>query len=176
MLKYLWNDDLGRFCRMAARTASGYDLDMTVDASMYGIFAFGALPVDSPKVAATMKAIKDQLLVKTKIGGVARYTNDYYHRVSSDIANVPGNPWFICTMWLAQYQIECAKTEDELHEALNILNWVASRALPSGVLAEQVNPYTGEPMSVSPLTWSHASYITCIIEYLEKRAQLMFGA
>src|SRR5947199_7129209 len=34
------------------------------------------------------------------VGGVARYENDYYHRISNDIAAVPGNPWFICTLWL----------------------------------------------------------------------------
>ena len=39
-----------------------------------------------------MKTIKDVLLVKTDIGGVARYENDYYHRVGEDIKNVPGNP------------------------------------------------------------------------------------
>jgi hypothetical protein len=41
-------------------------------------------------------------------------------------------------------------------------------ALPSGVLAEQVHPYTGQPVSVSPLTWSHASFIKVVQEYLSK--------
>jgi glucoamylase len=157
---------------MATRTSDGYSLDMTVDASMYGVFAFGALPVDDPRVIATMQAIKSSLWVKTKIGGVARYTDDYYHRVSSDIANVPGNPWFICTLWLAQYQIATAKTASDLDEALKLMLWVSNRALPSGVLAEQVDPYSGAALSVSPLTWSHASLIMCVVEYLEKRAQL----
>jgi glucoamylase len=47
------------------------------------------------------------------------------------------------------------------------LEWVAWRALPSGVLAEQVNPYTNDPLSVSPLTWSHAAYIATVQSYLE---------
>jgi len=174
MLTHMWNKDQNRFCRMATRTDTGYDLDMTVDASMYSLFAFGALPVDDPRVATTMQSIREQLWVKTKVGGVARYTNDYYHRVSSDIKNVPGNPWFICTMWLAQYEIAKAQSVDDLKEALKMLNWVAKSALASGVLAEQVDPYTGQPLSVSPLTWSHASFIMCIVEYLEKRAHLGF--
>jgi hypothetical protein len=43
-----------------------------------------------------------------------------------------------------------------------------SRALPSGVLAEQVHPYTGQPISVSPLTWSHATFVAVVADYLHK--------
>jgi glucoamylase len=174
MLTHMWNEDQERFCRMATRTDTGYDLDMTIDASMFALFAFGALPVDDPRVTLTMQSIREKLWVNTSVGGVARYTNDYYHRVSCDIKNVPGNPWFICTMWLAQYEIAKAQSQSDLKEALKMLNWVAKSALPSGVLAEQVDPYTGQPLSVSPLTWSHASFIMCVVEYLEKRAYLSF--
>jgi hypothetical protein len=45
-------------------------------------------------------------------------------------------------------------------------------ALPSGVLAEQVDPYSDAPRSVSPLTWSHASFVTTVVEYLDKLADL----
>jgi len=45
----------------------------------------------------------------------------------------------------------------------------AEHALPSGVLAEQVNPHTGEPLSVSLLTWSHAAFVSAVIEYLERQ-------
>jgi glucoamylase len=82
---------------------------------------------------------------------------------------VPGNPWFICTMWLALHVVHKAKTVEELQEAVEILEWVESRKLPSGVLAEQVNPYTNAPMSVSPLTWSHATVVDVVQSYLEKR-------
>jgi len=44
--------------------------------------------------------------------------------------------------------------------------------LPSGVMAEQLHPYTGEPLSVSPLTWSHAAYVRVVREYLDRTAQL----
>jgi len=56
---------------------------------------------------------------------------------------------------------------DELHRALEILEWVAGHAMPSGILAEQVDPYTDEPVSVSPLTWSHAAYVSTVLTYLE---------
>jgi len=173
MIKHMWSEKDNRFCRMATRTADGYSLDMTVDASMYAIFAFAGMPTSDAKVKATMKAIKDRLWVKTDVGGCARYEDDYYHQVTKDIANVPGNPWFICTMWLAQYEIASAHSQEHLREAVKLLEWVADRALPSGVLAEQVHPYTNEPLSVSPLTWSHATLVTCVLEYLEKRRKLM---
>lgn len=174
MIKHMWSEKDQRFCRMATRTATGYDLDMTVDAAMYSCFAFAGLPPRDPKVKATMKAIKDKLWVKTDVGGCARYQNDYYHQVEhDDLDKVPGNPWFICTMWLAQYDIASARSQEGLREAVQILEWVADHALPSGALAEQVHPFTNEPLSVSPLTWSHATFVECVIEYLERRRALM---
>ena len=36
---------------------------------------------------------------------------------------------------------------------------------PSGVLAEQLDPYSGTPCMVAPLTWSHATYVDVILKY-----------
>ena len=36
------------------------------------------------------------------------------------------------------------------------------------MLAEQFHPHTGDPISVSPLTWSHATYVVVVLEYLIK--------
>jgi glucoamylase len=145
-----------------------YEVDEVIDASLYSIFKFHLFEADDPRVVSTMKAVEEKLWVKTRVGGVARYENDYYHRISNDIAAVPGNPWFICTLWLADYFITRAKTAAELKMALPIFEWTAGHALESGVLAEQVNPYTNEPISVSPLTWSHATVVSTAIKYLEK--------
>ena len=41
-------------------------------------------------------------------------------------------------------------------------------ALPSGVMAEQVHPLSGEPLSVSPLTWSHATFVAAVNDYLAR--------
>ncbi len=83
---------------------------------------------------------------------------------------VPGNPWFICTLWLAEWYIASARTMDDLERPLQLLNWVADHALTSGVLAEQLHPETGAPLSVSPLTWSHAAFVQTICRYMESRA------
>ena len=118
-----------------------------------------------------MQAIRDRLWVNTPVGGVARYEDDYYHRISEDTQKIPGNPWFICTLWLAQWHIATARTLEDLKPALDILAWAHSHALPSGVMAEQVNPLTNEPLSVSPLTWSHAALVTTVREYLARQTE-----
>ena len=195
--KYLWSKKLGRFSRrlvphdqMTPPMEPGYkdpeaeklhhkqgaediyEVDDTLDASLFAIYKFHLFEADDPRVKATMDAIQNELWVKTPVGGVARYTNDYYHRISDDIKNVPGNPWFICTLWVADYLIAIAKTKGELKLAIPIFEWTANHALESGVLAEQVNPYTNDPISVSPLTWSHATVCSTVVKYLEKLEQL----
>jgi GH15 family glucan-1,4-alpha-glucosidase len=82
---------------------------------------------------------------------------------------VPGNPWFICTLWLAEWQIAVANSTEDLKPALDILNWTARHTLQSGVMAEQVHPYGGAPLSVSPLTWSHATLVLTVRELLAKQ-------
>jgi len=53
---------------------------------------------------------------------------------------------------------------------MDLLSWVAAHTLPSGVLPEQINPLTGEPISVSPLTWSHATVIATAHRILRRLA------
>jgi len=167
--KFLYNEKEKRFCKSIIPEKDGsFKVDMTIDASIYAPFYFGVFEPDDEKVINTMEAIKRHLWVKTDVGGVARYPGDSYHKVTDDIENVPGNPWFICTLWLAQWHIARAKNKEELKEAVYLLDWVAKRALPSGILAEQVHPFTNQPLSVSPLTWSHAAFVATVLEYLYK--------
>jgi GH15 family glucan-1,4-alpha-glucosidase len=149
-------------------TDDGLDVDPTIDSSLYALFAFGVLPADAPEMVHTMRQIEQRLWIQTPIGGAARYENDYYCRRSDDIERVAGNPWFVCSLWLAQWWIAMAKTRDDLRRPREILEWVAAHALPSGVLAEQLHPYTGEPLSVSPLTWSHAEYVKTVLSYCQR--------
>jgi len=169
MEKYLYSKEYGRFLKtIIPREDGSFDIDPTLDASIYAPFYFGVFEPDDEKVVNTMNAIKERLWVKTEVGGIARYEGDSYHKVSDNIQEIPGNPWFICTLWLAQWYIAKAQNFEELQEAIPILEWVVSRALPSGVLAEQVHPFTDQPLSVSPLTWSHAAFVTTILEYMNK--------
>jgi GH15 family glucan-1,4-alpha-glucosidase len=173
MEERLWDPSLGRFVRMLARKPDGsYEKDTAVDASLYGVWRFGAFAPDDPRVEATMLAIREKLWVRTEVGGVARYENDPYQQRAIGDGAVPGNPWFICTLWLAQHQISKAKTVDDLRECLPLLSWAPKHALPGGILAEQLHPYTAEPLSVSPLTWSHAEFVASVLAWLEKREAL----
>ncbi|MEP7149736.1 MAG: glycoside hydrolase family 15 protein, partial [Acidobacteriota bacterium] len=65
-----------------------------------------------------------------------------------------------------------ARTPSDLEKALAILNQVAHQALPSGVLSEQMDPATGQHVSVSPLTWSHSTYVAAVQNYLRKSRDL----
>lgn len=169
----LWNETEQRYARMAAPGPHGYTLDMTLDASLYGLVMFDALPPDDPRIVSTFAQLEKRLWVQTDIGGMARYENDYYHQVErQDTTRVPGNPWFVCTMWLASYRMARAVTREDLKPGLDLLSWAVRRALPSGTMAEQLHPYTGEPLSVSPLTWSHAAFVQTVREYLDRHSRL----
>ena len=161
---HLWREELGRFCRMLMFDDQGNPVvDGTCDASLWGLFAFGLYNAGDPRIDATMNTLREKLWVRTPVGGMARYENDQYQRASQEH---PGNPWFISTLWLADHLVMRAHTEKDLAESLTILSWVADHALPSGVLAEQVHPFTGKPVFVTPLTWSHGTFIASVQRFM----------
>ncbi|CAN5423443.1 glycoside hydrolase family 15 protein [soil metagenome] len=169
MREHLYSAELGRFLRALLFQGDTHFADITVDASLFGTFYFGAFCAEDELVRNTMRAIEKKLWIDTEIGGVARFENEDYMQVSKEIT---GNTWFICTLWLADYRIAVAKTREDLTGVIEILEWTAKNALPSGVLAEQVNPLTGEAVSVSPLTWSHSTFVATVMNYLRKLKQL----
>ncbi len=170
--EHLWSEEMGCFARTIERKEGDevWQADENMDASLIGLWSFGMFPAHDPCIVATMEAMRDRLWVKTRVGGMARYENDTYHQRSKDVENVPGNPWFICTLWLARWYIASAEESDDLDRPLTLLQWAVDHALASGVMAEQVHPYTNVPLSVSPLTWSHATLVMTVLEYLEKHA------
>lgn len=172
MLDYLYDKNAKRFLRMIKFEGDNSIKDFTVDSSLYALFEFGVLDANDHRVEETMKAVKERLWLRTDIGGVARYENDLYHKISKNTMNVPGNPWFICTAWLGKYYAAKAKTREELKEALEIIKWLMKNSLSTGVMPEQINPYTAEPLSVSPLTWSHSEFVDLVINYAKKYREL----
>lgn len=170
VLTHMYDEASGRFARAlqpaAASHGSSYVKDMALDSSLYALFDFGLCEATDMRMVGTMRAIKESLWVRTDVGGLARYEGDAYFREVGDDPNVPGNPWFICTLWYAEWLIECASSLEDLEEAAQWMRWATSHALLSGVMAEQVHPYTGQPLSVSPLTWSHATFVKVTQEYL----------
>jgi GH15 family glucan-1,4-alpha-glucosidase len=167
MMRHLWIEDEGRFARGLTVKDGALQLDRTIDASAFATFYLGTFAAESAMVEGTMRAIREKLWVQTEVGGVARYENDAYQRIVDDGASVPGNPWIICTLWLAEHAIARATSIAELQSALDLVRWVRSKARPSLVLPEQIHPFTGGALSVSPFTWSHAQVVSVVRGYLE---------
>jgi GH15 family glucan-1,4-alpha-glucosidase len=168
--RILYSATEGRFARAFDPTADA--LDMTVDASLAGVAAFGLFSVDDPMVASTMEQVERRLTVRTEVGGVARYERDPFRRVADDFERVPGNPWIPCTLWLAQHRIAAARSSAALRMAVDILTWAVGQARPSGTLPEQLHPFGQGNVSVCPLSWSHAEFIITVQDFLDKRRQL----
>jgi GH15 family glucan-1,4-alpha-glucosidase len=171
IVKHLFNPEDGSFYRALTVDPRGMTVyDRTIDASSaYGIFIFGVLPIDDERLVRAMKLTKECLTVRTPVGGIVRYEGDQYYRINP---NGPSNPWFISTLWYTQYAIALAKNDHDLEEVRADLNWVERNAQRSGILSEQLNPYTKEQIGAAPLTWSHAEYIRTVIMYMRKLEEL----
>lgn len=112
---------------------------------------------DPARVEKTAQAVEKYLLNRSPSGGSPRYEHDQYFAVNPPYM---GNPWFVATLWLAQYYVRTKR----LDEAKELLDWCAKRTLPSGAMAEQVHPGTGQPRSVAPLVWSHAEFVNTALD------------
>ncbi|BAK54392.1 glycoside hydrolase family 15 protein [Sulfurisphaera tokodaii] len=143
----------GRFIR---RIDENGNKDLVIDASMYSPYFFGMVDVRDPIMINTIRAIENSIKVS---GGIARYENDMYKRVKSQ-----PNPWIITTLWLAEYYLDLGQRE----KALDYINWAMSRALPSGLLPEQVDPENFTSTSVVPLVWSHAEFIITVDKLISR--------
>ncbi len=160
----------GRFARtIAFNNDDSVTRDMTVDASVHCLFSFGLYPANDPRVVATMEKVRERLTVPTPVGGVARYENDPYQTAGSGI---PGNPWVISTLWMADWEIARAQSSADLNRAMPYLEWVDRISSASGILPEQVHPWNGKAMSVAPLTWSHAALVHTIFSLWQRQQEL----
>lgn len=167
---HLFNKEIGSFVR-GLHWVNGEMTQMkVVDASsLYGLWYFGMLEPTHELFQQTVKQVQARLTNPTAaVGGYIRYERDNYFK-STDLSN----PWFITTMWEAQRVLKSGTTtKDDLVYVEQVLNWVVSYMYPSGILAEQLNPYTGESLSATPLVWSHAVYVETILMYLQAKKDL----
>lgn len=162
----------GKCIRSFIPTPAGWLEDTTPDSSIFLLPILNIFPSYILTTPNCLEETKEALWVKTPIGGMSRYKGDWYFRQTEDLEKVPGNPWYICTMWLAQWYIERAKDLIDLKKSITLLQWAKEHSLTTGVFPEQVHPFTGEPLSVAPLTWSHTSFLSAILRYLEKRKEV----
>ena len=132
--------------------------DNTLDVSnAYGPMMFATKAFGAHHIRATFEGIEHLLLNTSPSGGSPRYEHDGYFY--SEPPHM-GNPWFVTTLWIAQYYIQTNKED----EARKLIDWTLHHALPSGALSEQINPNDNSPLSVLPLVWSHAELINTLLD------------
>lgn len=165
----LFSKELDTFVRSATVENGVVSHDMTVDSSsLFGLWYFGMLKHDHPLFVKTKRQVDARLKSPGPVGGYIRYEQDAYFR-STDLSN----PWFITTLWDAERILsQETVTLDELQYVEQILSWVLNFQYQSGVLAEQLNPYTGESLSATPLVWSHAVFVETVLLYVERKNEL----
>jgi GH15 family glucan-1,4-alpha-glucosidase len=125
--------------------------------SLYGPYMFAKLPLDDPRMKSTLTQVEKRLYNTSPVGGVIRDEHDAYFLSKTQYK---GNPWIVCTLWLAQYYISLGNRE----EAQSLLTWSLARAQHSGALSEQFDPETGFALGVTPLVWSHAELINTLLD------------
>lgn len=132
--------------------------DNTLDiSSLYGVMMYGLHDEKADVLHNTVFEVERMLLDQSPTGGCPRYEFDKYFESQPPFL---GNPWFVTTLWMAQYYVRAKQTDKARH----YLDWCMSHALPSGVFSEQVNPNNGYPVSVTPLVWSHAEFINTVLD------------
>ena len=94
------------------------------------------------------------------VPGFARYRGDWYFRPHG-AGDLPGNPWLVTTAW---YVLAGAKLGlIGKTEVGQYVSWFQSVGSEAGLLPEQVSCLTGQPLSVSPLAWSHAAHLDLLL-------------
>lgn len=170
ILERFYLPEAGHFAKLFERADGRLRRDDTLDASSaYGVFRFGVVEPDDARLAKAQEKTYEALVCTTPVGGLARYEGDAYYLV--DVA-FPGNPWFITTLWHIEYACARAQTKEDLAQVAEKLRVVAQRATGAGMLAEQLNPHTGEPVSATPLAWSHAGFVLAVVAYLTRLQEL----
>lgn len=144
-LEHLWNE------KKQTLYKSIEPVDDTVDASTLLAIKLDLIPPADPRAAKIVQAVEDRLWVE-KTGGVARYEGDTYWGKE--------NPWLICTLWLAEAHLLLGDPD----RCRELIEWVAATGSPTDLLPEQVDAKTGEHTSVTPLVWSHSTFLDVVNE------------
>jgi GH15 family glucan-1,4-alpha-glucosidase len=159
--KYLFNTDRQCFYKGIIVRNGQIERDDTIDSSsIYGAFMFGLFALDSAELKASIKTFQETFPTAPGIIAYPRYENDYYHRVDP---NTPGNWWFITTLWMAQYSLETKQPD----LARSVLAWINGISMKTSIMSEQISPIDHSLISPSPLTWSHAEYLSTLLDTMK---------
>lgn len=155
---HLYDDEAGRLVKGLYHDRHVLQRDTTPDVStFFGVFMYGLFAPDSREFVTTREAMEREFQIDGS-RGVPRFADDAYNRSAKEGSNA----WPVTTLWMAQYYFENGDSE----RATALLDWVRAHARPSGVMGEQIDQATDQIVSVAPLTWSHAEYISTILDFI----------
>jgi GH15 family glucan-1,4-alpha-glucosidase len=141
ILKRAWNPVLNSF----GATLTGE----RIDASLLLLHEVGFIAPDDPRFIGTVEAIERELL---KGDFVFRY-------FEADDFGAPTNAFLVCTFWYVQALAVIGRRD----EARRIFAQLLTRRNRHGLLAEHVDPTTGEQWGNFVQTYSMVGLITCAI-------------
>ena len=72
LTQHLYHTGLKRYARSGYRKGKGYELDEVIDASLLGLAILEVFPPKDPGIIETVEVIRQQLWLKTPVGGCAR--------------------------------------------------------------------------------------------------------
>jgi GH15 family glucan-1,4-alpha-glucosidase len=141
VLQQGWNDEAGAFTQYFGSTA--------LDASNLMLPIVGFLPADDPRMTATIDAIADRL---TDDRGLV-----YRYRTEEGVDGLAGEEgtFLLCTFWLAQ----ALAMAGEVDRARAVFERAAGFVNDLGLLAEEVDPATGELLGNVPQAFSHIGLV-----------------
>ena len=154
VLREGWSDKAGAFTQYFGTDA--------LDASNLMLPLVGFLPATDPRMLATIDAIAERL---TDDRGLV-----YRYRTEAGVDGLAGEEgtFLLCTFWLAQ----ALAMADRVDRAREVFERAARYANDVGLLAEEVDPGTGELLGNFPQAFSHIGLVNAAwaIAEAEQRA------
>lgn len=141
VIQRAWNPERNTF----AATLTGE----RIDASLLLLHEVGFLAADDPRFVGTVEAVERELL---KGDFVFRYFEE-------DDFGAPTNAFLVCTFWYVNALAVIGRRD----EARVVFERLLDRRNSHGLLAEHVNPATGEQWGNFVQTYSMVGLITCAI-------------
>jgi GH15 family glucan-1,4-alpha-glucosidase len=150
-----WSEEAGAFTQYIGSTA--------LDAANLMMAIVGFLPATDSRMLATIDAIEERL---TDSRGLI-----YRYRSEDGVDGLAGQEgtFLLCTFWLAQ----ALAMADQLDRARAVFERAAAFVNDLGLLAEEVDPNTGELLGNFPQAFSHVGLVNAAwaISEAERRAR-----
>jgi GH15 family glucan-1,4-alpha-glucosidase len=141
VLREGWNEEVGAFTQYFGST--------DLDAANLMMPIIGFLPADDPRIRATIDATAERL---TDDNGLV-----YRYRAEGGVDGLAGEEgtFLLCTFWLA----EALAVSGQAGRARTVFERAAAHANDVGLLAEEVDPASGELLGNFPQAFSHIGLV-----------------